>query len=131
MKGKLTHGFLIEEIDRFKEFYTKMFGYTVSEEYDDCIYLDTDSPLGLYARTWESVKKYIGKEVSKINCSSMCTFVYDSQLTLEEEYRELSDRGMCVLKSPESLEGCHAAFLADDKGYLWELCTRKKTEVQE
>ncbi len=119
----VAHGFLVDDINKQKEFYVNNLGYEIGRENETFVKFEKGPDGGLFLWSWEHISKHLGvKDIHR----TMQAIKFDSRAELDEAWEYLKDKVNVVSEPKDWTWNAYAGYFVDPQNYLWELWTWEK-----
>lgn len=125
--GKHTaHGYLVDDVYKAAEEFTKIFGnkpYRIDETFAGFSMKSANGNVEFFLWQWKHLEDNLGKDVmARVKYRDQQTIRFETIKELEEEYQRLKTEGVRFISEPKDYEwNARCVYFIDVTGHMWEL----------
>lgn len=122
--GKHTaHGYLVEDVYKEAEKFTKLFGFKPARIDETFAGFPMEGRVEFFLWQWKHLEDNLGKEVmAKVKYRDQQAIRCDTPEEVDEAYEQLKAEGMEFISEPKDYEwNARCVYFLDASGHMWEI----------
>ena len=122
--GKHTaHGYLVEDVYKEAEKFTKLFGFKPARIDETFAGFPMEGKVEFFLWQWKHLEDNLGKEVmAKVKYRDQQAIRCDTPEEVDEAYEQLKAEGMEFISEPKDYEwNARCVYFLDASGHMWEI----------
>lgn len=118
-----AHGYLVDDVYKEAEEYTKIFGhkpYRIDETFAGFRFGDRKE---FFLWQWKHIEENVGKEImEKVKYRDQQALRCETLEEFEQLYQELKERGVAFISEPKNYNwNARCIYFLDHSGHMWEI----------